>query len=121
MIIERLFQFRPDPPNSGRLRRSFHVLWILDMTTAVFLILVPYASEVNPVTVFLYGLFGYPGVVLAAGLYATVVVAVGHFLSHPADLTFLVGVVVLYVYLVFNNVVVLAFEQTLAGLSTVVV
>lgn len=118
MIAKRLLRSSLDPPNSPRLRRSFHLLWILDMATAVGLILVPYASELNPVTVYLYGLFGYPGVAIAAGCYAATVVAVGHYLSHPADVLFLVAVVSLYLFFVFNNVFVLAFDQTLAGLTT---
>lgn len=118
MIAEPLSRFRLDPPNSRRLRQSFHLLWIVDMATAIGLILVPYASELNPVTVYLYGLFGFPGVALAAACYAATVVAVGHYLSHPVDLLFLIAVVSMYLFFVFNNVIVLAFDQTLAGLTT---
>lgn len=117
MLATRWFRSRLDPPNSRHLRLSFHLLWLLDMMTAVLLILVPYAKELNPVTVFLYDLFGYPGVALTAVTYAVVVMAVGHYLSHPIDLTFLISTVGMYLFFVFNNVIVLAFDRTIRGIA----
>ncbi|WP_247728924.1 hypothetical protein [Halovivax limisalsi] len=115
MPATRLSRFRLDPPDSRHLRRTYHLLWLIDMVTAVLLITVPYASELNPVTIYFYGLLGYPGVALAAITYAAAVVVVGHYLSHPVDLVFLVAVVGFYLLFVFNNVVVLAFDETLAS------
>ncbi|MFC3958511.1 hypothetical protein [Halovivax cerinus] len=86
------------------------------MTTAVLLIVAPYAKELNPITVLFYELFGYPGVALAAATYAGIVVAVGHSLSHPIDLAFLLSTVGLYVFFVFTNVIVLAFDRTIRGI-----
>ncbi|WP_049907434.1 hypothetical protein [Halovivax asiaticus] len=117
MIVSRLARHYLDPPNSRWLRRSFHLLWLVDMMTAVLLIFAPYAKELNPVTVFFYDVFGFAGVALAAATYAGIVVAVGHYLSHPIDLAFLVTVVSMYLFFVFNNVIVLAFDRTIRGIA----
>ncbi|WIV67971.1 hypothetical protein [Natrialbaceae archaeon AArc-T1-2] len=106
------------PPNSPLLRRTFLLLWAVDTITAVFLILVPYAVELNPVTVFFYTLFGIPGIVLAACCYVALVIIVGNFLPNPSDVVFVAALVALYVLFVFNNVILLLFEWAPFGLDT---
>ncbi|ELY50779.1 MULTISPECIES: hypothetical protein [Natronorubrum] len=98
---------RLDPPASIELRVAFFILWSIDTVAATLFFLVPYATELNPVTVFFYGLFGLPGVVLAAVCYAGVVVVIGHVLSEPLDVRFVVSVVLLYVVFAANNIVLL--------------
>ncbi|WP_049927565.1 hypothetical protein [Halopiger goleimassiliensis] len=102
-----------DPPGSPRLRRSFLVLWLVDMIAACLFFLVPYATELNPVTVFTYDLFGLPGVALAALCYAVIVIAVGNVLPDPADTGFVTVVVLVYTFLVVNNVFLLLSETSL--------
>lgn len=113
MVVQRILRLKIDPPGPQTLRISFHLLWALDMCTAVLLILAPYASELNPVTVYFYGLFGFPGVALAACCYAAVVVGVGNYLSHPVDLLFLIAITALYIFFVFNNFIVLLYEDSI--------
>lgn len=90
------------------------------MVTAVLLILVPYASELNPVTVLFYVEFGIPGVVFVACLYAAVVVVVGNFLPHPSDVAFVAVLVVVYFLFVFNNLLVLLFDEAVWTLGSIV-
>lgn len=113
MLAQRISPMRLDPPDSLRLRLSFHLLWIIDMTTAALLLLLPDVVELNPVTVALYELFGLPGVVVAACCYAIIVLAVSNYLIHPVDLMFLGMIVSLYAFFVFTNVMLLAFDQPL--------
>ena len=119
MLAQRLSPIRLDPPNSRRLRLSFHLLWVLDMTTAALLLLLPGVVELNPVTVVLYELFGLAGVVVAASCYAITVLAVSNYLIHPVDLIFLGIIVSLYAFFVFTNVMLLAFDQPLSALPAV--
>lgn len=96
-----------DPPGSIGMRAAFFVLWGVDMVAATLFFLVPYATELNPVTVWFYGQFGLLGVPVAAICYAVLVVAIGHYLSEPIDRRFVVAMVALYLVLVTNNVVLL--------------
>lgn len=102
-----------DPPGSIPLRASFFLLWGIDLLAATLFFAVPYAYERNPITVYLYGLFGVPGVVLAAVTYAAVVVALGNLLPDPVDGRFARTVVALYGVLAVNNVVLLVFRTAL--------
>ena len=104
-----------DPPDSPRLRLTFFVLWFVDLVAATLFFVVPYATELNPVTVFFYGLFGLPGVALAACCYAAIVVAVGNYLPDPLDVRFVAAVVLLYVFFAVNNVVLLLFRTALVN------
>ena len=97
----------PDPPRSSSLRIAFLGLWLVDTVAATLFFVLPEPTELNPVTVYFYDLFGLPGVVLAATSYAAVVIGVGHVLSDPADNRFLGLVVALYFAFVTNNVVLL--------------
>lgn len=106
----------PDPPNSAGLRVTFFVLWAIDTVAATLFFVVPYATELNPVTVFFYHVFGLPGVVLAAVCYALLVVLIGHILSDPMDIRFVGVVVLLYLAFVTNNVLLLMFEEPLPEL-----
>lgn len=98
------------------MRLAFFVLWGIDATAATLFFLVPYASELNPVTVFFYHLVGLPGVVIAAACYAAIVMLIGHFLSDPMDVRFVAIVVGLYVLFAANNVLLLAFREPLPEL-----
>ena len=102
-----------DPPESVGLRVAFLVLWTIDVVAATLFFLVPYATELNPVTVFFYGVFGLPGVVLAGLCYAALVVVIARVLSDPMDVRFVALVVVLYVTFAANNIVLLLFEDPL--------
>lgn len=112
MVVDSVSQPRFDPPGTVRLRIAFFALWTVDMAAAALFFVVPYATELNPITVFFYGLFGLPGVVLAASCYAALVVAVGHVLSDPLDERFVALVVSLYAVLAINNVPLLLFERS---------
>lgn len=105
----------PDPPRSVPLRIAFLALWFVDMVAATLFFVLPNATELNPVTVFFYGLFDLPGVVLAATLYAAAVIAIGHVLSDPLDNRFLAAVVAVYLALVTNNVALLAIGEAPLG------
>ncbi|ELY64646.1 hypothetical protein [Natronococcus jeotgali] len=96
-----------DPPGSVGTRVAFFVLWGIDMVAATLFFVVPYATELNPVTVRFYELFGLPGVPLAAICYAGAVVAIGHLLSDPIDRRFVGAVVFAYLVFATNNVVLL--------------
>ncbi|AGB39688.1 hypothetical protein [Natronococcus occultus] len=96
-----------DPPGSIGMRAMFFVLWGIDMVAATLFFLVPYATELNPVTVWFYEQFGLGGVPIAAICYAGLVVAIGHYLSEPIDRRFVGAMVVVYFVLVTNNVVLL--------------
>ncbi len=103
-------RFELDPPGSISLRAAFVALWSIDLVAATLFFVVPYADELNPVTVLFYDLFGLPGVALAAVGYAGIVVTVGNYLSEPIDRWFVAGVVALYVVFVVNNVILLVFR-----------
>jgi hypothetical protein len=110
MVSEKILNIELTLLDSRLLRRTFLLLWAIDMITAALLILVPYASELNPVTVFFYSLFGYPGVAFAACCYAAIVILIGNFLSSPSDVVFVMLLVVLYLFFVLNNVIILLFD-----------
>ncbi|WP_293029212.1 hypothetical protein [Natronococcus sp.] len=107
MTVERSRKLDLDPPGTVGLRVAFFVLWGIDMVAATLFFLVPYATELNPVTVMFYELLGLPGVAVAAVCYAAIVVAIGHFLSDPVDRRFIGGMVAVYLVLVTNNVILL--------------
>ncbi len=110
MTTTRHSRFELDPPGSVPLRASFVALWSIDLVAATLFFVVPYADELNPVTVMFYELFGLPGVALAAVGYAGIVVTIGHYLSEPLDRQFVAAVVALYVVFVINNVILLVFR-----------
>lgn len=116
MTAERSFERKLDPPGSVGLRLTFLLLWGIDVVAATLFFLVPYASELNPVTVFFYGVFGLPGVALAALCYAAIVVAIGHLLSDPIDERFVAAMVVVYLALAANNILLLLFQNPLPEL-----
>ena len=107
---------RLDPPASVGLRVAFFVFWGLDAIAATLFFLVPHATELNPVTVFFYQLFGLPGVALAAVCYAAIVIVIGHVLSDPLDVSFVGVVVLLYITFVANNYLLLVLGEPLLEL-----
>ncbi|MFC6717527.1 hypothetical protein ACFQGT_04420 [Natrialbaceae archaeon GCM10025810] len=111
MIAERAVGSLPDPPGSAGARLTFLGAWFVDLLATLCFFLVPYASELNPVTVYLHDVFGLPGVVLAAFCYAAIVIVIGHVLSNPADAAFVVVVAILYVLFAGNNIVLLVFGE----------
>lgn len=100
-----------DPPGTRALRVAFLVLWLTDLVLASLFFRLPYARELNPITVGSYALLGLPGVALAAAGYAAVVVAVGQVLPDPWDVRFLGGVSVLYAIFAINNVPLVLFGE----------
>jgi multidrug efflux pump subunit AcrB len=100
-------------PGTASLRAAFFGVWFVDLVATILFFTVPYASELNPVTVFLHDLFGMVGVVLAALIYAGFVVGIGFLLSRPFDVGFVTGAVVLYAIFASNNVVLLVFREPL--------
>lgn len=116
MSTESLSSIELDPPDSIGLQFAFLALWLVDTVAATLFFVLPYATELNPVTVFFYELFGLPGVAVAAVCYAAVVMAVGHFLSHPHDVAFVALIVVAYAAFAMNNVPLILFEETLPEL-----
>ncbi|WP_137291224.1 hypothetical protein [Natronorubrum halophilum] len=116
MTVEASPLRKLDPPESAGLRLTFLVLWGIDAVAATLFFLVPYATELNPVTVFFYELIGLPGVALAAICYAAIVVVIGHVLSDPMDVRFVSIVVILYVGFVANNLLLLLYRQPLPEL-----
>jgi hypothetical protein len=111
MTVERTLEMNLDPPGSFGLRLAFFVLWGIDLVAATLFFLVPYATELNPVTVLFYDVFGLPGVALAATCYAAIVVVVGHVLSDPIDRRFVAAMVLVYLVLVANNLILLLFRE----------
>ncbi len=111
-VIPRL---APAPPGTRRHRLAFLVLWVVDLVAASLFVVLPQLSELNPITVHLYELFGVAGVAFAASCYAAVVVVLGHALSSPWDVRFLKVVVALYALFAINNVPLLLFGFSLIG------
>lgn len=105
------FGIELDPPGSRRLRLSFLALWLVDVIVATLFFEVPYAEELNPVTVLSYQAIGTPGVALAATCYAGIVVALGHALSDPWDCRFVGVVSVMYAAFAINNVPLILFGR----------
>ncbi|MXV62665.1 hypothetical protein GS429_11430 [Natronorubrum sp. JWXQ-INN-674] len=116
MAVESVLENKLDPPGTVRLRVAFLLLWGIDVIAATLFFLVPYATELNPVTVFFYGLFGLPGVALAATGYALIVVAIGHVLPEPLDSRFVAVVVLMYVLFAANNIPLLLYAESLPEL-----
>jgi hypothetical protein len=104
---------RIDPPGTAGLRAAFFGAWFVDLVATVCFFLVPYATELNPVTVFLHDVFGLGGVVLAALVYAGFVIGIGHVLSRPYDGGFVIAVVIMYAVFASNNVVLLVAREPL--------
>lgn len=102
-----------DRPGTTRLRAAFVTVWFVDLVATILFFTVPYAAEINPITVFLYQLLGFAGVVLAALLYGGFVVAIGYVLSPPFDVGFVVTAVLLYALFASNNVVLLISREPL--------
>ncbi|SEQ91340.1 hypothetical protein [Natrinema salaciae] len=113
MTITSASERRLDRPGTSGLRATFFGVWFVDLVATVLFFTVPYAYELNPVTVFLYDLFGLAGVVLAALIYAGFVIGIGYVLSRPLDVGFVVSVVVLYALFASNNVVLLVSREPL--------
>ncbi|ELY55567.1 hypothetical protein [Natronolimnohabitans innermongolicus] len=113
MSVESALGRRLDPPEPVSLRVAFAIFWGIDAIAATLFFLVPYANELNPVTVLFYHVFGLPGVLLAAASYAAVIVVIGHVLSKPLDSLFLALVAVLYFLFATNNVILLALGEPL--------
>ncbi|ELY64999.1 hypothetical protein [Natrinema versiforme] len=102
-----------DRPGTTSLRAAFFSVWFVDLVATIMFFVVPYAYELNPVTVFLHELFGLAGVVLAAVIYAGFVIAIGYVLSRPFDIAFVAATVVLYAVFASNNVVLLVSREPL--------
>ncbi|WP_226007997.1 hypothetical protein [Natrinema salinisoli] len=98
---------RPDRPANRSLRLTFGFLWLTDLVATVCLFLVPFARELNPITIFFYESIGLTGVVLAGTTYAALVVLTGSFLRKPIDGLFVAGAVSVYAVCATNNVVLL--------------
>lgn len=118
MVRAASFGLEMDRPGPTGLRAAFFGLWFVDLVATIGFFVVPYATELNPVTVFLYNVFGFAGVVLAAISYAAVVIAIGHALSRPLDVSFVAIVVALYATFASSNVYLLLFGESL--LETIV-
>ncbi|TMT85372.1 hypothetical protein E2L06_01645 [Haloterrigena sp. H1] len=107
---------RVDPPGTLGLRAAFVGVWFVDLVATLLFFTVPYADELNPVTVFLHDLFGLVGVVIAAVGYAAFVIGIGHLLSRPLDTGFVALMVGLYALFASNNVVLLVSREPLLTL-----
>ncbi|ELY96075.1 hypothetical protein [Natrialba taiwanensis] len=105
-----------DPPDSPPLRITVLFLWFTDMVAATLFFVVPYATELNPITVLFFNIFGLAGVPLAAALYALLIVFIGHILSDPYDIQFTLAVASLYTLLVINNILLLLLGEPLLAL-----
>lgn len=113
MSVETSHALNLNRPGGPRLRKAFFVVWMLDLVATTQLFLVPYARELNPITVLFYESIGLLGVVLAAVSYATVIVALGYVLSRPFDVGFVTAVVSSYAFFASNNLVLLLFREPL--------
>lgn len=113
MSVETSHSLNLNRPGGPRLRKAFFVVWMLDLVATTQLFLVPYARELNPVTVLFYESIGLVGVVLAAVSYAAVIVALGYVLSRPFDVSFVTAIVSCYAFFASNNLVLLLFREPL--------
>lgn len=118
MVRAASFGLEMDRPGPTGLRAAFFSLWFVDLVATICFFVVPYASELNPITVFLYQVLGFPGVVIAAISYAVIVIAIGHALSRPLDVGFVAVMVALYATFASSNVYLLLFGESL--LETIV-
>jgi len=100
-------RYRTDWRGQRVLWAAFSLVWFADLVATVWFFFVPGVEELVPTTVFLYGLAGVLGVVLAAAAYAGVVVAITRRLSKPADVDFLLAMTLLYGVFVVHNYVLL--------------
>ena len=116
MVAVTGLKSRLDPPGTVGLRAAFVGLWFVDLVATICFFMVPYAHELNPITVFLYDSFGLVGVVIAAVSYAALVVALGHVLSKPIDAGFVALTVGLYVLFVSNNLILLVSREAFLAL-----
>ncbi|MFA9415892.1 hypothetical protein [Natrinema sp. HArc-T2] len=116
MIGVTELESRLDPPGTPGLRAAFVGVWSVDLVATILFFTVPYAHELNPVTVFLHDVFGLVGVVIAAVSYAVLVVGLGHALSSPLDTGFVSLVVGLYALFASHNVVLLVSREPLLTL-----
>jgi len=91
---------------------AFVAVWALDLVATVWFFFVPTVRELHPVTVFLYGVAGVPGVLVAGTSYALVVAALVRALSRPHDVGFLVAATLWYGILVVHNYVLLLGGRT---------
>ncbi|WP_254532325.1 hypothetical protein [Natrinema gelatinilyticum] len=113
MKTETAIGIRLKKPATQSLRYAFGILWLTDLIATLFLFLVPYATELNPLTTHLYNAVGLPGVILAGTAYAGLVVVAGHLLSKPVDSLFVLGVISVYAVCATNNVILLLFRRPL--------
>lgn len=104
---------KPSRPGTAGLRAAFFGVWFVDLVATIMFFTVPYAYEMNPVTVLLHDVFGLVGVVIAAAIYAGCVMVIGRYLSRPFDVAFVASVVVLYALFASNNVVLLVSREPL--------
>ncbi|ELY92362.1 hypothetical protein C483_07903 [Natrialba hulunbeirensis JCM 10989] len=116
MGVETVRRLNLDPPESPPLRVAFLSLWFIDMVAATLFFVVPYANELNPVTVLFFEYLGFAGVPLAASLYAVIIMGIGHVLSHPRDIQFIGAMVALYTLFVVNNVLLLLSGEPLVAI-----
>lgn len=91
---------------------AFAVVWALDLVATVWFFFVPTVTELHPVTVFLYGVAGVPGVLLAGVSYAVVVVAAVRALSRPRGFDLLLFATLSYGLFVVHNYVLLLGGRT---------
>lgn len=91
---------------------AFVGVWAFDLAVTVWFFFVPTVSELHPVTVFLYGVAGVPGVLAAGTSYALVVVALVRALPSPRDFDFLLVATLWYGLLVVHNYVLLLGGRT---------
>lgn len=113
MSVETSHALNLNRPGGPRLRKAFFVVWMLDLVATMQLFLVPYARELNPLTVLLYESIGLSGVVLAAVSYAAIIVTLGYVLSRPFDVSFVTAVVSCYAFFAGNNLALLLFREPL--------
>jgi hypothetical protein len=86
---------------------AFVAVWALDLVATVWFFFTPTARELHPVTVFLYGVAGIPGVLFAGTSYAVLAVLIVRRLPKPHDFDFLVATTLWYGLLVVHNYVLL--------------
>lgn len=113
MSVETSHALNLNRPGGPRLRKAFFVVWMLDLVATTQLFLVPYARELNPITVLFYESIGLTGVVLAAVSYAAIIVTIGYVLSRPFDVGFVTAVVSCYAFFASNNFALLLFRKSL--------
>jgi hypothetical protein len=90
-----------------RLWLAFVVVWGLDLIATVWFFFVPTVVELHPVTVFLYGVAGVPGVLFAGVSYALLVVVTVRALPRPWGFDLLLLATLSYGLFVVHNYVLL--------------